>query len=85
MPQHCTDQEFAEIVSILEKWVKAHPNPESEGFKDSELFAYSKTTEWFMDIQHQTPFGELLLKHLKELSDEEGISIVEFVRKVFPE
>jgi len=84
MSQYCTEQEFEEIVAILEKWIGNHPNPDEEmpvRFEGSdEPFTRRKIYE---SIRDRTPIGEWHLKEFKKNADEQGISIIEVVRMGF--
>lgn len=73
----CSESEFREVVTILETWLRDLPKygPEPEFLQTASLIVDA--------VKNKTPDGLQILEELKELADEEGISIVDQARKTF--
>lgn len=82
MSEYCTEEEFQEIVGIMEKFAELHPNA-GVNFPADDVPVVMPASELFNNVKKKTDTGKAFLRVLRKIADQNNTSIVDVAKEGF--
>lgn len=82
MSEYCKDEEFQEIIEIIEKFAELHPDV-NVNFTIYDVPVVVPASRLLKDVKKETEIGKAFLGLLRKIADQNNITIVDVAKEGF--